>query len=212
MKDKVVILNQGFESRTSSTGRTRVTIAVRSEPVIVSTDPRILGAPIAQAIANHFRERITGITAQAAPATIKAREVAARAFALGKPWAVKRYGGGKTGAMPPNQTDRAFNDSGRMAKTITANASSDGNWRINVAANRLSADTGNITRIIQRLSELVPEIANPALLRGNQILSRAIDNALAGAIKKAQATTKELRVEMVRGLFDIAEKLAALAG
>lgn len=198
----MIILNQGYESRTSKTGKTRVTIKVRSEPVVVNTDPKSLGAPIAQAIVNHFREKIKGITATAALNTLRARSTEARAYAAGKPWAVKRFNGGRTGATPPKDSTTALNHSGRLANSITGNASSDGAWRINVAANRLDATTGAIDRILRRLNELVPEIQNPALLLQNDILKRAIDKSLESAIQKARARTSELKVQMAKALFD----------
>jgi hypothetical protein len=204
----VMIINQGYELRTSKSGKQRVTIVVKSEPVILNVDPKTLGQPIALAIAKHFQERIKGITAVAAPATIKARQAAAKAVSEGKAWAMKRYGGGRMGLRQPNQSDRLFNDSGKMWESITATASKDGAWRVNVAASRLNPETltggmAALGRIIQRLNDLVPEIQNPALLMQNDILKRVIKNATESAIKKAQARTTELRIEAAKRLFDL---------
>jgi len=212
MADQVVLLNELLEQRTSKTGKQRVTIRVKAEPLIVNADPRALGKPIAEAIAHHYRERIKGITATASPATIKARKVAAKAFAAGKEWALKRYSGGRTGAMAPGQSDRAFNDSGRFADTIAVNASSDGYWRINVASNRLDSTTGNVERIWKRLSELVPEIADPALLLNNQIFKRALMKANEGLVTKAEERTSKLTVGLVRKAIGLVDKVARLAG
>lgn len=200
MSDDVIILNQGYELRTSKSGKQRVTVVVKSEPVICQTDPKLLGQPIALAIAKHFQERIKGITTMAAPATIKARAAAAKALKEGKAWAVKRYAGGRTGMREPNRTPYLFRDSERMAESITATASKDGAWRINVAANRLNPETltggmAALGKIIQRLGELVPEIANPALLLQNDVLKRAIRTATENALQVAKARTTELRIE-----------------
>ncbi len=177
MSDPVLMINQGLEERRTRSGKSRFAIRIDSEPVFINNDPKSLGQPVANAIANHFRERIRGVTAQAAPATLKARKVAAKAFAEGKAWALKRYSGGRMGSLPPNQSDRAFNDSGRMADSIVANASSDGAWRINVAASRLDPSTGAVHRIWNRLVQLIPEFGNPALLlESNAILKRTIEN------------------------------------
>lgn len=205
--DDVMVINQGYELRTSKTGKQRVTVVVKSEPVIFQTDPKQLGQPVALAIARHFQERIKGITAVAAPATIKAREAAAKAVSEGKQWALKRYAGGRTGLKQPNQSNRLFNDSGRFAESITATASRDGAWRVNVAANRLNPDTltggmAALQRIIQRLGELVPEIANPALLMQNDILKRTIDKAMENAIQVARARTTTLTLEVAKETFD----------
>jgi hypothetical protein len=110
-KDGVMVINRGLEMRTSSTGRVKRTIRIDAEPMTIVTDPKTLGQPVAFAIANHYRERVRGIAAVASKATQRAREVAAKAFAEGKPWAVKRYAGGRIGSLPPNQSDRVFNDS-----------------------------------------------------------------------------------------------------
>ena len=128
MSDDVMVINQGYEVRTSKSGKQRVVITVKSEPVIFNTDPKALGQPIAQAIINHFREKIKGITATAALNTLKARAVEARAYAAGKPWAVKRFNGGRTGATPPKDSTTALNHSGRLANSITGNASFCSIW------------------------------------------------------------------------------------
>ena len=213
MSGDVIVINEGYESRTSKTGKQRVVITVKSEPILFNLDPKALGQPVAQAIVNYLRQRITSITAIAPPNTLRARATAERALRAGKQWAVKRYSGGRTGAMPPNQSNRALNDSGRLAKSITGSASSDGAWRINVAANRLDASTGAIDRILRRLNELVPEIQNPALMMGSDILRRSIEKATSDAIKKAQATTGKLRLDVAKGLFQIGRQVVdILAG
>lgn len=206
---EIVILNEGLESR-SRGGKTRYTIRVTAEPLAINLDPKSLGAPVAQAIVHHFKERIRGISAVAAPATLKAREVAQRAFKAGKPWAMKRYSGGRTGPMEPNQTNRAFNDSTRFGETITANASKDNAWRINVAANRLSGDANTVQRIWTRLTQLVPEFANPALLMESDIIKASIKRAQSNMIKKARATTGGLQISLAKTLFDTARNVANL--
>jgi hypothetical protein len=203
MADDVVVINEGLESRTSSTGKQHYTIRVSSEPVVFNLDPKALGRPIAAAIVHHFRERIKGITAIAAPRTLKAREVERRAYQRGEPWAVKRFNGGRTGATPPHDSNRAFDSSGRLANSITGNASSDGAWRINVAANRLDATTGNIERIWTRLRELVPEFAEPARLLENDVLRKAIGQSVEDMRKKAKATTGKLQIGVAKALFDL---------
>lgn len=208
--EDVLILNDGLEQRTSKTGKQRYTIKVTSEPLIFNLDPKQLGAPVAQALAHHFRERIRGITASASAATIKARAVAAKAYALGNPWALKRYSGGRTGAMPPSQHgDKAFNDSGRFAETLVAGASSDGAWRINVAANRLSAETGAIDRIYKRLTELVPEILNPAQI-DNAVLRRVIENTQRAVVQKARAQTGKVSIAAIRATLNLIRDIGGL--
>ena len=194
-KDDVVVIAPGLEQRTSKTGKERYTIKVSAEPVYVNLSPKELGKDVAIAIANHLKERVKGITAAAAPATIKARKVAAKAFALGKPWAMKRYAGGRTAAAPPNQSDRAFNDSGRFANGITATGG-DNSWRVNVPANRLSGDASSVQRIWTKLVELVPEFADAALLFQNNNILAARKRTLERMVKKGemQSSTNVLRL------------------
>lgn len=183
MKDRVLVINPGLEERTTRTGRRRFAVRIDAEPILINNDPKSLGQPVADAIANHFRQRIRTLAEKASPATIRARAAAAKAFAEGKAWAVKRYGGGRIGSIPPNQSDRVFNDSGRMADSIVANASSDGSWRINMAANRLDPDTASggtagVFRIWKRLLQLIPEFGDPAQLMENTILKRTLENVV----------------------------------
>jgi hypothetical protein len=213
MSDDVIILNQGLESRTSKTGRQRYTITVKAEPLVINMDPKTLGATAAQAIVTFFKQSIRNISASAAPNTIRARETAARN--AGKPWVQRRYAGGRIGSMPPNaHGNTAFNDSGRFASSITANASSDGAWRINVAANRMQdATSGGVLRIWTRLVQLVPEFGDPRKLMSNDFMKRAIKMAASDAIKKAHARTSELRIEAAKALFDRARQfLDVIAG
>lgn len=193
-REHVMVINPGLEERVSSTGRKRFTVRIDAEPVYINNDPKTLGQPVADAIARHFREAIKGIASQAAPATLKAREVAAKAYKEGKSWALKRYGGGRIGSMEPGQSARLFNDSGRMATSIVANASSDGAWRINVAGNRFDPKTigeAGVLRIWTRLVQLIPEFGNAALLLENAILRRTIEEVARERIKKGKLTSKQ---------------------
>jgi hypothetical protein len=185
-KNEVIVLNEGLETRTNNkTGKTRFSVRIEAEPVFVVTDPKTLGAPVAQAIAHHLKQKTLGIGQVASAATLKARQVAELAMQVGKPWAMKRYAGGKIGSKPPNTSDRLFNDSGRFAESITANASSDGAWRVNVAANRLSGPPETVQRIWRRLLELVPEFGNIALLLEQ---NKVLDKMVAKMITKGKAT------------------------
>jgi hypothetical protein len=208
MADSVFVINRGLEQRTSKTGRRRSVIRIDAEPMLVNMDPKSLGKPIAEAIANHLRERIRGITAQAAPATIAYRKRAAKALADGKAWAVKRYGGGRIGSLPPNQSDRLFNDSERMANSIVANASNDNSWRVNVAGNRLDESTAGasgVERIWTRLVQLVPEFGNIALLfEGNAIARRTLERVAQERIqvgKKAASGLSQFQAFVALRLF-----------
>lgn len=212
MLDDVIVLNEGLEMRTSKSGKMRCSVKVTAEPLIVNFDAKRLGRGPALAIAEHFRQRISDIAAIAAPATIKARKVAAKALELGKSWAVKRYAGGRTGAMTPNASDRLFNDSGRMAKTITATASEDA-WRVNVAANRLSPDTADhggiaaVEAIFAKLVDLVPEIGDASLLLDVLSVRRAIKASTDSLVKKIEARSSELPFEAIEAAIELASQI-----
>ena len=202
---ELVVLNEGYEYRAKANGKSRVVIKVRSESLIFNLDPKQAGKPVAAAIVQVLREKVGGITQRAAEATLVYRQKALKAFVLGKPWAMKRYSGGKTGSMPPARSEEAFNDSGRFAKSITGSASSDGAWRINVAANRLSGDTsGGAQRIYDKLVSLVPEFAKPELLMESAVVKDAIGKAMQGMITKKDAMTSPLRLDVLRGIVEVA--------
>jgi hypothetical protein len=211
MADDVVVINEGLESRTSKSGKTRHTIKVRSEPVILNLDPKAIGATVTQAIIHHLREKVRGITAEAAPATIAARKVLAKAYAAGKPWAMKRVSGGRTGVTPPTDSTKAMNNSGRFVNSIVGNASSDGAWRINVAANRLDARTGNVQRFWSRLVQLVPEFGDPKRLLESDIVRKGIERARDGMVKKASAATGKLQIQVIRSLLGIGKQISEIA-
>lgn len=172
--------------RTTSEGTTsRYTMTITAEPILHDFAQAKVSAIVPKAIAELIKTQIRGITAKASEATIQKRAYAARAFALGKTWAVKRYSGGRTGPTPPETAsyDRLFNDSGRLADGITVmqNTKEEG-FTINVTANRLNPDmfgAGKFTGMVTRLRELVP-----ALRGGIEVLQ---DQAVNDAVKQAQA-------------------------
>lgn len=190
------ILNQGFTTRSSKSGRQRVTVECRSEPIVHNLDPKQLGAGPAAAIAQHIRDRISGIVARASDATIERRKRAAREASEGMPTASRRYAGGRIGSMPPDQSDRLFNDSGRLAKSIVARAAQGAEYVINVAANRLDSSTfkaGAFSAMLDRLAQYVPELRNSRLLAESIPVQRAIRDGMAQMIQKQEARISELR-------------------
>lgn len=217
----VIVTNQGFTTRTSRTGKQRVTIDVQSEPLVHNLDPRELGAGPAEALAELIRSDIAGISAQASPATIAARQRAARAFSgavdpkrgkrSGSVGVNRRYAGGRTGALPPNQSDRLFNDSGRLVKSIVARAVKDGLYVINVAANRFDTQTlspgphgssqGALDFILTKLKEHVRFFAEPKSINDDLRWRRALKDAAAGMIQKQRARIDELKEQRARAVL-----------
>lgn len=195
--ESMIVIAEGRELRTSKSGKTRCTIHVTSEELIHNFSPKQLAAGPAAAIANFYRQALRNIQEVASPATLRNRKVAAKAFALGKAWAVQRYSGGKMGPMAPNQTDREFNDSGRMAASIAVNASSDGSYRVNVAANRLNGATGNFERIWAKLVSLIPEFEDFEKLLNNSFVNAAVQKAVGGTITKTAKRANDAGLEAV---------------
>ena len=189
---EVVVLNDfgnmrvEERQRTTSEGTTsRYTMTLTAEPIIHDFAALKLNPAVAKAIGELIKKQIGDIKEKASEATIEKRARAAEAYARGKPWALKRYAGGRTGGMPPESAsyDRLFNDSGRLAQSIAVmqNPKEEG-FTINVAANRLNPETfsgGAFTRMIERLRELAP-----AFKGGIEVLQ---DQAVNDAVKQAQA-------------------------
>lgn len=189
---EVVVLNDfgnmrvEERQRTTSEGTTsRYTMTLTAEPIIHDFAALKLNPEVAKAIGELIKKQIGDIKEKADAATIQKRNYAEKALGLGKSWAVKRYTGGRTGALPPKaaHAEHLFNDSGRLAQSIAVmqNTKEEG-FTINVAANRLRPETftgDQFTRMITKLRELVP-----ALRGGIEVLQ---DPTVREAINDAQA-------------------------
>lgn len=190
--------------RIRATGKARVTLEVKSEPILVDLDPQRIGAPVAKAIEEAVRFRLENNLETAKPGTIEARKRAAAAFDRGESWTRKEYGGGRTGPMRPYRSNsvRRGVDSGRLAHTLQMRfAPRSGDYMLNTAANRLTPDF--LSRHPDFLPWLVTSIVQPAL--ADKSLSKAIAQALGDSVQKVHdarlAMQKRLR-DNARGLID----------
>lgn len=225
MSDDVVVLSNNLstlQQRTSKTGKKRMVVVFKSEPIVADLSPKALGAAVSTAIAETLREKVRGITAAAATATLAYRKRAEKAFSDGKRWAMKRYAGGKIGPMGPNQGKTLFNDSGRLVRGIVAGATKDG-WTVNVPVNRLDPTTtgaGGVERMFARLVQLVPEFGNPELLMQSPRIPEAVTRGVAAMFTKMGATVDQIseararlvsqrNKELLNLLKDAAELLVA---
>lgn len=214
MSDDVVVFGAELErrDRTLKSGavKSRYVINVKSDRLVFNLSPKALGKKPAEAIIKLLRERIEDISRAAAPRTVKAREVAARALERGAAWAERRYAGGRIGAMAPDRSDRLYNDSGRFAKSITGSGNEEG-WKINVAANRLSlADLGSEERVMKMwelLKSLVPELEDPGLLADSIPVRNAINESIEESTKVAKGESLDLVLEI---LNEAVEAIAAI--
>jgi hypothetical protein len=209
MADDVIVINNPPDRRESKSGKVRYTVTVKSEPLVHSFDPKTLGAPVAHAIAEALRKKVTAIGAGISAATERARAGYLAGFTRGTRSAAKRYSGGRIGSMPPAQSDRAFNDSGRFAKSLTANARGDA-WTVNVAANRLDPDTAGgdiaVRKIWNRLVELVPAFGNPVMLFDEQSVRDSINESIGQLIVKAKATRDQLSEARAKAIVNVAKQ------
>lgn len=193
-----------LRKRQRKSGKEYVTVEISGDSLMINMDPKLLGKAPSEAIAALLKERIAGITAAASAATLKAREVAARAFARGERWARRRYAGGKIGALTPNQSRRAFNDSGRLVKSVAVGATKNG-YTVNVASNRLDdATSGGAMRIFEKLKGYVPELADVARLLDSIPVRRALNQGVAAIVQKA----KDGEVERKRRTMESASRAA----
>lgn len=177
-------------TRTTKNGTSvRYSIGITSEPILHDLDPIKLGDGPAQAIVGVIRRQIRGIGEFASLATRKKRESAARAFAKGEDWAMRRYTGGRTGMMQPNQTGRLFNDSGRLEFGLFARENKvEKTWTINVPANRLDPTTfvggaAAMAKMFDQLRRLVPALRNPQTLIDSPEVIAALNASIKGLIE-----------------------------
>lgn len=186
-------LKKGTEGPRRLSASPHFTISIKATPVVLNFDGFALGRGPSKAIRDHLQQRIEGITQKAAPSTLAARSRAARgAYSpradKSKIDSNRRYQPTKNSATPPNQTDRLFNDSGRFAKGLavafTENKSSIASreFTINVPRIRLDPTTlgggvAALEKIYNKLTDLVPEFKNPALLRDVLGVRREIKKA-----------------------------------
>jgi hypothetical protein len=189
---EVVVLNDfgnmRVEERQRTTGAgtsSRYTMTFTGEPIVHDFAAVKLSKIVPEAIAALLKRQVEAITERASEATILKRKYAAAAVKRGASWAVKRYSGGRTGAIAPATAsdDRLFNDSGRFAQSIAVmqNPTEEG-FTINVAANRLRPETfsgDGFSKMIERLRQLAP-----AFKGGIEVLQ---DPAVKDAVEQAKA-------------------------
>jgi hypothetical protein len=207
----VVILNDfgvsSVERRTRKSGKSRVSVTIKSEPILHSFDNVELGRGPSEAIAKHLRERVAGIGEQASPATIARRKRALKALSQGDANAEKRYGGGRMGLTPPAQFTTLWSDSGRFAAGIVAGRV-EGAWVVNVPANRFDASTFNggdagLLRAIDQLRRLVPEMFDPNLLAKVSSVQEAIFDSIGDVIVSASKRNQALRSRRLQAMLGL---------
>ena len=186
-------------------GKPRFTIEVTSEPIQFLIDSVEIGKEPAEAIGEAIRTEIQNISETASKGTLNRRKQAAKDFEKGAAWAQARYSGGVIGPMAPNQSDRLFNDSGRLARSIKATLNrTDKSWTVNVASNRLNP-TGfdpfsKFDAMVQKLKSLVPIIGDPRKVMSHPKVEQAMRSTLESAIAKTASLKSDLRRAQLRTL------------
>lgn len=115
-----------------------MTTTTTSSPILVMLDEGAVAKRAAEVFAKTIREQTLAIADTVKASTAKARRTVEKAFYSAKPWAWRRFDGGRTGVTPPRQGEnRKFNHSGRLANSIVAMfRKQTKEWVINFAANR----------------------------------------------------------------------------
>lgn len=141
--------------RTRASGKERVTLEIRGDPLVINTDEKALMKPVAEALAAEIQRNVRTHYGFAKPSTQAARDRAAKAYEAGKAWARRRYSGGRIGPLPPNQTKRLLVDSGRLAKSIAVGVTNAKEYVVNVAANRLGPESLVRSRTLTLLRPII---------------------------------------------------------
>lgn len=187
--------------------KARYTFEIKSEPLLFDLNELALGGKLAEVWAQRIRDNTNGIAVRASDATIAMRTKAAAALAAGASWATKRYAGGRIGAMAPNQSDKLFNDSGRLAKGIFVRQNlTDASYTVNVPANRMNRESfgAGYDAMVARFVELVPML-DPKKALGDPAIERAVKESVDQMVTKLESNAE---AAIARGLAKLrAERL-----
>ncbi len=202
-----VVINDGFAKlrrgrrrKNGTRGKGRVTIEVKSEPLLHVFDDRAVGQGPAEALKELIVEGIKAISEDASAMRQRYRRYAKRAFDRGARWAQREYSGGRTGSTPPQDNEtRAFNFSGRLLN-LAVRLNSDDAFTINVPANRFSPDQyrslGRLEAALDKLRRLVP-VLDPKRAAVHPKMKEAVAESIATLIQKAR-DDRDLRRKQLR--------------
>lgn len=220
-KDDVQVINHhraslGVRDRTNKAGavtgtRTFVTVTT-SEPITVMLEEGEVARRAAEMLAQRIREQTEQIAERVEPSTEKARRTVERAFYKAKPWAWKRFDGGRTGVTPPRAGEnRKYNHSGRLAQSIVAAfVKSTKEWRINFAANRWNPkdwrSQADMQRAFQGWVNRVPVLTDASADIGiQQAIRETFGEVMQKAKMAADARAEQLRRQALLQFIRLAE-------
>jgi hypothetical protein len=205
----IVVINEAGEFApsvvrrgTTTRAKPRTSIEIISQPVVFDLDELALGAKPSEAIRAELERDTMNISEFASPATQARREMAAANPSA--QWVQQRYGGGRTGFTPPNQTKRLFNDSMRLARGwFVRENKTDKSWTVNVPKGRLEPTTfgAGFQAMLDRFRSLMPILKD-----SRELLNRPKFNAAVSESVRDIVTVGEMRGDAAS-----VQKLKALA-
>lgn len=201
-KQETIILNDfgsvmsKLRRRTTSRGtKSRVTLEIKSEPLVHVFDDVALGSGPANAIRDVLERSIKAIGQMSALETRKRRARAQIDFRTnpgGSKWLKKRYSGGRIGPKEPNQTFRLFNDSGRLAEGLFVRQNPrEATFTVNVPANRFTDATRHL---IPQLISLATSFGSPEKILADKAVQKEIRDSIGLILKKARSSRDAKRV------------------
>jgi hypothetical protein len=197
--------------------KARYAIDIKSEPLLFDLNEMNLGGRLAEVWAQRIRDNIQGIAVRASDATIAMRTKAAAAFASGQAWATKRYAGGRIGPMAPNQSDKLFNDSGRLAAGVFVRQNlTDATYTVNLPANRFNREAfgRGYDAMVAKFVELVPML-DPKKAAGDPAIEKAVKESVADMVVKLEADTAAAllkgRAKLKAARMRVAKQLVGIA-
>lgn len=200
----------GRERKDGSRGRARMTIEIKSEPIVHNFDELQLGKEPAEAVAKALADKVRAIGEIVRPATQLTRKYQESAHQRGEAWVRSRFGGARMGPRVPDPANRRyFNHSGTFADSIVGTENrTEKSWTINVAATRLDPRTSrNSTEfafITDALRRLVPEFDDPRKLGDLPEVRDAVERSIEAMIFKAadlQERLRRMRLQSVLSAF-----------
>lgn len=226
-KQETIIINDyngstiSQRARTNLKGKTtkRTSFEIKSEPIVHTFDDEALGRGPADALRDILSDQIKAISAIASESTRFNRFYSQGKFVSGamSKSDKARYTGGRIGEKQPNQSDRLFNDSGRLADGLAVgkNRTAEGerDWVVNVPANRFTDRAGHpyTVHLAKRLAAYVPALGNPATLRSDPKLRAAVNESISLLIAKAKDANDAKRVQLLQARKNALKALLTLA-
>ena len=217
---ETIILHGPFRQRIrhgKTTSKARITLEVKTKPLYHHFDEFSLGKGPATVLRDILSKAITDYSGTVAPATVVAREKAARAYDRGRSWAVKRYAGKRRkdgemdkrsmGDTPPKMSrlrDKR-NFSGRLAQGLFVRENkTEKSFTVNFPASRFSSDTFYFSELQQATEQLgrdIPVFGNPRLAFQEPAMQAAVRDSIheliADATSRNRALKRRLRQEIL---------------